>query len=617
MPAFGALGTSGVGTGTLTNVAFPTGITAGQLLLCFITHKYSGVSVASISDGFTLLTPEYSGGSGASGADSGIVVGTIAWKVASGSESGNISSIVFSGAVNAARGQVFRYTSTGTANWDLDIVGGSVNTPTVSWSVAMDGDPSILSAADGGDDMLIAFSVKNADLKTASAEAVTGTGLTSNLIAERLDNNGSTGDDFGTIVSDHSVINSLTSGVPTYTMSMSGTAGANEPAGATILLRVREAAVGSVGTSAGAATVAGTGAATSAGAGSMTGPGNEPKSTVTGVGRSTADAAGTSAGAAAASAGGASTAEAAGSTAGATSTAGAGASTADAAGSSAGSSTAEAESSGSTVVDAVGSSAGAATAAGVGASDVAGAGSSAGGAAATAAGASLAAAAGAAAGATTTDATGAANSNAAGDSSGSSTADAAGAAGAAGVGTTTGAAAADAVGASTAAADGASAGAATGTGVAADAGAVPEGPPSFEDYSADLEIDDYRADLEIDDYTAELILGEDGMGYSIKTGNLTPGLTGRIRVPPTVNLSGATLVVVLRGQKGGRIEKEATLVGRVAGSRTEWRWRADAWELGETDVADEYAVEVTATKDDLPATYPNAGTGLIEIYPRL
>ncbi len=240
MAAFGALGSAGVGTGTLTNVAYPTGITAGQLLLCFITHKYSGVTVAAISDGFTLLTPAYSGGSGSSGADSGIVVGTIAWKIASGSESGNISSIVFSGAVNAARGQVFRYTTTGTGVWDLAIVGGSVNTPTVSWSVAMDGDPGILDAGDGGDDMLIAFSVKNADLKTASGQAITGTGLTSNLVAERLDNNGSTGDDFGSIVSDHSVIASLTSGVPTYAMSMSGTAGTNEPAGATIILRVRE-----------------------------------------------------------------------------------------------------------------------------------------------------------------------------------------------------------------------------------------------------------------------------------------------------------------------------------------------------------------------------------------
>src|ERR1041385_2007993 len=107
---------SATGTTSL-SVAYPTGIVAGDLLVLPISSKYPTNGPVTPT-GWTLLPDaQASGGHGSSGTNTGNVYMTVFFKVADGTESGNLSVSIPSG--NAAMARMYRYTSTGAGAWSV------------------------------------------------------------------------------------------------------------------------------------------------------------------------------------------------------------------------------------------------------------------------------------------------------------------------------------------------------------------------------------------------------------------------------------------------------------------------------------------------------------------
>src|SRR4051812_24340143 len=90
--AFGAWGTATIatGSGTAPTPGYPAGITAGQLLVCFLVSKYGAVTTPS---GWTLPTNgKFTGGNPAAQlTDSGDATFTVFYKIADGTETGTLT----------------------------------------------------------------------------------------------------------------------------------------------------------------------------------------------------------------------------------------------------------------------------------------------------------------------------------------------------------------------------------------------------------------------------------------------------------------------------------------------------------------------------------------------
>lgn len=230
--AHGATGTGAQGTTSL-SVSYPAGVAAGNLLVLCVSNKYPANGPATPS-GWTLPTNgQGSGGSGSAGEDSGEVYATVFVKVADGSESGSLAVTITSG--NAATGAMSRYTKT-LAAWSYAAVNGVDSTVDTSWSVTAGADPGVTAG-----DMVYACSAVNGGLTAWVSPAITQTGITWGTSTERIEGATANGDNVETMVSDHAVSSGTSSAAPVYTMTGAGS-GANSPAGATVLLRLREVA---------------------------------------------------------------------------------------------------------------------------------------------------------------------------------------------------------------------------------------------------------------------------------------------------------------------------------------------------------------------------------------
>jgi MSHA biogenesis protein MshQ len=231
--AFGSISAGAQGTTSL-SIAYPSGISAGDLLVVCIGNKYptngptepSGDGFASVAGG------QGSGGPGGTGVDTGDAYATVYVKVASGSESGSLAVTVTSG--NASYGFMARYTKT-SGTWGYAATNGSNNTHDTSWSVTGAADPGVQSG-----DLMVVCSGKNSENATFNAAtSVTQAGVTYAALNERGDNGTSFGDDVGAVVIDAAATAGTSSGAPGYTSTL----GANG-AGASVFLRLREVASG-------------------------------------------------------------------------------------------------------------------------------------------------------------------------------------------------------------------------------------------------------------------------------------------------------------------------------------------------------------------------------------
>lgn len=243
--AFGTAGAAATGSTSLA-VPYPASIAAGDLLVLCVGNKYP-TNGPTTPTGFTAPAGyQTSGGSGAAGIDTGTVYSSVYYKVATGSESGNLTVTITSG--NSSVGRMFRYTKASTKTWDIACTNGSDNTAGTTWSVTGAANPGLVPG-----DMLICSSAINTDTYTYATQAVTATGVSAwGTVTERQDSGTATGQDSHLVVSEHPVSTGTASAAPVFTMTASGTT-TNRPAGATVMMRLRELYTSTVST-AGAAT---------------------------------------------------------------------------------------------------------------------------------------------------------------------------------------------------------------------------------------------------------------------------------------------------------------------------------------------------------------------------
>lgn len=229
--AFGASGSAAIGTGSLT-VPHPATIASGNLLILAIANKYPN-DVPSTPAGWTLPDhARHQGGRGAPAADRGLATITVFTKQADGTESGNLSVTITNG--DSAVGRMFRYTKM-SASWLLSACSGSEDSPGDTWDPTMASDPGI-----EGNDIIIACSAVNGDFSTFSSPTLTAAGATISAGIERSQDGTSLGQDCKIYVAEFSC-SAGTGSLPVYTHTNGASTG-DTPAGATVLLRIRELA---------------------------------------------------------------------------------------------------------------------------------------------------------------------------------------------------------------------------------------------------------------------------------------------------------------------------------------------------------------------------------------
>lgn len=255
--AISLIAVGGWATGTTSaSVPYPAGPQAGDLIVMAIGNKYPTNGPTLPTDWVAPSNNQGSGGSGSNGVDSGNVYATIFVKIATGSESGNLTLNVTSG--NSIVAQMVLYRKAADKNWDYACTNGADNTAGTSWSVTGAANPGITAG-----DRIFTCSGINTDSYSFSGHGIAATGVTFGAI--QADGDGTNlGQDCYCVLTDHEVSSGTASAAPVFTMTASGTA-TDIPAGATTILRMREVS--------GASSIAGTSAGSTTTAGGMVGKG--------------------------------------------------------------------------------------------------------------------------------------------------------------------------------------------------------------------------------------------------------------------------------------------------------------------------------------------------------
>jgi hypothetical protein len=240
--AFGSLGASTTTGGVTTaDVAYPASISAGDLLVLCVGAKYNSVFTDPSSPWVAGTGNGNGTGSGASGADAGTMYPYMWVKEADGSETGNLT-LTFT-SVNVVHLKMFRYTKAGGTTWDYATASMGDGTPNTAWSLTPSSDPGVT-----GGDMLLSCTYSNTDLYTFATHTYTQTGITFGTITERNNIQNGTGDDISNLSVDVAVTSGTSSSAPTFGSTASGSS-TNRPAGAGMIIRMREVAGGGSTTS--------------------------------------------------------------------------------------------------------------------------------------------------------------------------------------------------------------------------------------------------------------------------------------------------------------------------------------------------------------------------------
>lgn len=214
-------------------IAYPS-VAADDLIIVGMASRLG--STAIDDEGFTIPTngeafvSTSEGTAGTEAADAGGVRATLLYKIATGTETGSVTFANAGTATLSKQGQMLAFRKSAGSTWDIAAVNGKDVAGGTGYSAAMGSDPGILPG-----DILLAVTAINSDTGTWSGQTITGTGLSTSLVAEHRDIGGTGGNDTRLIISEHSVSSALTSGVPTFAMTATGGTGE----GATVLLRIR------------------------------------------------------------------------------------------------------------------------------------------------------------------------------------------------------------------------------------------------------------------------------------------------------------------------------------------------------------------------------------------
>jgi hypothetical protein len=230
--AYGALGTLTTTGTTAPNIAYPSGISEGDLLIMVLGNR-PNASTFSTPSGWTAPSGNTAtGGAGSEGAGTGVVRATVFTRVATGTESGSFALSLSSG--TSVVGGIFRVGRTTGKNWSVALASGSDSSAGTSYSAAMGSDPGVTSG-----DLVFVASVTSEDTPTFASEALSQTGVTYGTMTERIDQAVTTGNDLHLVLSEHAITSGTSSAAATYTMTASGTNAANT-AGVSIMIRLRQ-----------------------------------------------------------------------------------------------------------------------------------------------------------------------------------------------------------------------------------------------------------------------------------------------------------------------------------------------------------------------------------------
>jgi hypothetical protein len=225
-------GAVAAGTTSL-SVAYPTGISSGDLLVLCVGNKYPNNGPSTPSGWTAPSNNQGSGGQGSNGVDTGSVYSTVYYKEADGTESGNLSVTITSG--NVGLGRMFLYRKSAGKAWSVAATNGSDNTGNeTAWSVTGAANPGITAG-----DVMFVCSAANTDAYTYSSESISATSVTFAGAVERQDSGTTTGQDMSLVVSDHVALSGTASAAPVFTMTSSGST-TSVPAGASTLFRIRQ-----------------------------------------------------------------------------------------------------------------------------------------------------------------------------------------------------------------------------------------------------------------------------------------------------------------------------------------------------------------------------------------
>jgi hypothetical protein len=211
------------------DVPYPSGVAAGNLLVLYVTGRYS-TAVTPVADGFTLQTNPGAAANGGVPGTNGVATGTsktwILTKVATGTETGNLS-VETTG--NNFQAKIERFTKTGAA-WDIAAaVGGDV---TLAPSLNVTGNQAIDLAAG---DWLLSAAVVADSTNTISNATFAATGIT--FGTGTSDSSSST---LGSAQSAQTHRRAVTAGTASVAPSLSCTLDTAD-AGSAAFLRIREA----------------------------------------------------------------------------------------------------------------------------------------------------------------------------------------------------------------------------------------------------------------------------------------------------------------------------------------------------------------------------------------
>ncbi len=240
--AFGAAQLTG---GASPVVDWPSPIVVGRPLALHVVNKYD----PNVPDEPLLEPPaniwfntaQVSGGAGASGADSGVIVNTLFTRILDGSETGTANVPITSANSSIARMLTFRclraQRSAGDESipgtWSLAAASGARNLADATFVVTFGSDPGIQRG-----DLCIVFAGYNRDGQGTPAPAMRTTlvvpGCDMSYGIVRTNNASTTGDDCGYSITQFHCLYGTSSGAAVYTATMSGA-----PAGAAVLLRLR------------------------------------------------------------------------------------------------------------------------------------------------------------------------------------------------------------------------------------------------------------------------------------------------------------------------------------------------------------------------------------------
>lgn len=169
--AYGAKGTTlNVATpSSPQNVAYPTGITAGQMLLLFANSDRNSLQ-------FNLSASGWAHVNASPHTDAATNDSLVLWKEASGSESGNLS-VTVTNSPTTLTAFIARFTTSGSGAWEIQAAGGSDATVNTSWAPSFSSGDTTMNLDNG--DLLIAHVTGRLDAAvTWSSETIEGISAT-------------------------------------------------------------------------------------------------------------------------------------------------------------------------------------------------------------------------------------------------------------------------------------------------------------------------------------------------------------------------------------------------------------------------------------------------------